>query len=55
MYTVSLSNGTASEQYANKDGVVKNKCHAIFVDENGAYILTQFKKVYLTKENSIFV
>lgn len=55
MFIVNVSKGTAVEQYANRNGEIMIKNYALFVDENGAYILTREKKIYLNTENSVFI
>ena len=55
MFIVNLSKGTAVEQYANCKGEVMIRNYEVFIDEQGAYILTKEKKVYLTVENSLFI
>lgn len=55
MFVVDLSKGTAIKHYNSKNGGFRIRNYAIFIDEDGAYILTRKEKIYLTVENSKFV
>lgn len=55
MFIVSLANGTAIEQFADKKNSVRIRNYAIFIDEKGAYILTKKEKIYLNSENCLFI
>lgn len=55
MFIVNVSQGTAVEQYANKDGEIMIRNYVIFIDNKGSYILTREKKIYLNEENSVFI
>lgn len=55
MFIVNLSKGTAIKQYVNCKNALRIKNYAIFLDNDGAYILTREKKIYLTEENSLFI
>ena len=54
MYIVNLSKGTAIEPYNGKNGSLKIRNFAIFIDDKGAYILKRKEKVYLNENNSKF-
>ena len=55
MFIVDLSKGTAVEQYATKKKSIRIRNYAIFIDDNGAYILTRKEKIYLNTENCVFI
>lgn len=54
MYNVNWSLGIATEVVNTKKGLRKNT-YAVFVDDIGVFIMTRFKKIYLTKDNSLFL
>lgn len=55
MYKVSFGKGTATEDYLTPKNNLMHHTFAVFMDSKGIYILTRSGKVYLTKENSIFL
>lgn len=46
IFLFNISQGTAKQGYHN---------WAVFIDEQGAYILTREKKIYLNTENSVII
>ena len=55
MFIVDLSKGTAVEQYATKKNSIRIRNYAIFIDTDGAYVLTKKEKIYLNSENCVFI